>query len=128
LLLVNVAETREVPETVGVVVLVVVVGAVEVPAEVDVLVVGAETVSVVVLVVAVEVVGVAVEGDVLVVAVVRLVVPDPSYQQDLSTPTAGSPNTALPHATDVVNVPTTELVSVPYLTLRVPLNVQVPYS
>jgi hypothetical protein len=64
----------------------------------------------------------AVAGAVVVVVAVF------SLQQIFSTPGAGSPKLALLQSTPLAKVFTTEAVVVPYLTLRVPLNAQVPYS
>jgi hypothetical protein len=51
-----------------------------------------------------------------------------SLQQTLLSPGAGSPKLALLQSTEFANDFTTELAVVPYLTSRVPSNVQVPYS
>ena len=96
-----------------------------VSAGVVVVVVG--VVVVVVGVVVVVVVGVVVVV-VVVVGVVVLAAAVTSLQQTFSAPGAGSPKLALLHSTPFANDFTTALVVVPYLTLRVPLNVQMPYS
>lgn len=76
---------------------------------------------------AVDVVEVA--GAVVVVVVVGVVVVTVSpYQHCFHWPTAGSPNVALSHVAEPVNVLTTDAVAVPYLTLRVPLNEHVSFS
>jgi hypothetical protein len=72
------------------------------------------------------VVGVVVAGGVA-EAVVSLVV-EPETQHVFRTPTAGSPKTLLLQAVPPLSVRVTFCVVVPYLTLRVPLNEQVPPS
>jgi hypothetical protein len=73
-----------------------------------------------------------VEPLVVVVVVVGVVVvavlAELSFQQTLFSPGAGSPKLALLQSTELANDFTTEAVVVPYLTLCVPLNAQVPYS
>jgi hypothetical protein len=50
------------------------------------------------------------------------------YQQFFHCPTAGSPKVALLQAAGPVSVLVTYKVAVPYLTLRVPLKLHVPFS
>ncbi len=66
------------------------------------------------------VVGLDVVVDVVVVAL--------STEQVFHCPTAGSPKVALLQAAELVNALVTYEVAVPYRTLWVPLNVQVPFS
>jgi len=62
---------------------------------------------------------------VVVVVVVVVVLP---YQQLFHCPTAGSPKVALLQAAGPVRARVTYAVEVPYLTLRVPLKLHVPFS
>jgi hypothetical protein len=53
---------------------------------------------------------------------------DVSCQQYFQDPVAGSPNVSLLQGTDPVNTATTNLVSVPYFTERVPVKEQYSFS